>query len=817
MTVETVDGGGLPIVKSGPYSGNGVTTAFDYDFQIQAETELLLTRQNADLTEDTLVLTTDYTVSGVGSDTGGTITLVDAATDLPTGTKLVITYLGAFDQSTDYSNQGRIQLALLESALDKLTMHLRGLKEIADRAVTVDSFGTVDVTTLRANITALAAIESDISTVAGLATEVAALDAISADITAVAAVAADVDALGAITADITAAVAIDTEITTVAGIAAAVSTVAAIAANVTTVAGISANVTTVAGISANVTAVAGISADVTRISDIYVGASASAPTTRLNGDPLEVGDFYLNTSGTPQVNFVVSVGPVAFEAITVPPTQSDATWEAGVSVVESLISPAKLKIAKDITTTAGAVDLDTLVATDDSVETFRLTAVPSANGYNGAGVGDWLTSFTYSATAGRQIAQNWSAGDNPRMYIRDKISGTWGDWIAVGELAIGQSAILGADPATPTWIKQAGAYLKTDYPTLGAMTEFTGRGMVGWREVPTTATPSGTNISVGNGCCWVSTSTVIVVGSSGTGARSTNGGSTWTALTMNVATTAINAVAYDGGTDLVAVCSAGKITYSTDSGATWTQAAGTGATTFNDVVWHAAGSVWLAVRTDGEVWSSADGISWSSLIAGTGANGLPAGAINSIASEGTTVMAANQDGTMSRSTNSGASWTFSTIDSDFVVEPSKGVAGDGNSNWIVARDDGQVLLSTDDGVNFDTDISHNVGASKRPVSGVAIDDTTPFNTVTNAGGVWMIGGNTGFLAASRGGPYGPWYQPYDWVDKGAGTVNTVAGSTAGAFILTGSGTHAVAFNDGTEFYVGERQATPPVYLYTGET
>ena len=206
MTVETTLLG-EPITKSGPYNGDGVTAVFDYDFQIQDEVELLVTRQNADLTETVLTLTTDYTVSGVGVDSGGQITLVDPATDAASGTKLVIQYDGMFQQSTDYSNQGRIQLSLLEAALDKLTMHLRGLKEISDRAVTVDAFGVVDITTLRTNISALALIESDITSVAANISSITSVAGVSADIAAVAAITANVTSVAAIAADVTTAAA----------------------------------------------------------------------------------------------------------------------------------------------------------------------------------------------------------------------------------------------------------------------------------------------------------------------------------------------------------------------------------------------------------------------------------------------------------------------------------------------------------------------------------------------------------------------------------------------------------------------------------
>lgn len=181
MTVETADIDGLPILRSGPYLGNGLTASFDYGFSIRSQTFLRVVRQNADLTETTLTLTTDYTVSGVDVDSGGSITLVDPATALPTGTKLLILYNGDFNQSVDYSSQNGVNLSQLEVALDKIVMHLRQLKELADRAATVDVFNEVSVAGLVANLNALILIEADITIAAdNIASIVAAPGAASA-------------------------------------------------------------------------------------------------------------------------------------------------------------------------------------------------------------------------------------------------------------------------------------------------------------------------------------------------------------------------------------------------------------------------------------------------------------------------------------------------------------------------------------------------------------------------------------------------------------------------------------------------------------
>ena len=111
-------------------------------------------------------------------------------------------------------------------------------------------------------------------------------------------------------------VAIKDEIVTVAGIAAEVQTVAGIATDVQTVSLISEEVVTVAELSEEIQIVAGLAeeiqtvasieseiviaatnvADITNFADVYLGPRSSPPSTRTDGDPLEAGDMYFNTS-----------------------------------------------------------------------------------------------------------------------------------------------------------------------------------------------------------------------------------------------------------------------------------------------------------------------------------------------------------------------------------------------------------------------------------------------------------------------------------------------------------------------------------------
>ena len=61
------------------HTGNGTADTFDYEFKITDQTELLVTITDTNGVATVQALTTDYTVSGVGDNDGGSITLVAGA------------------------------------------------------------------------------------------------------------------------------------------------------------------------------------------------------------------------------------------------------------------------------------------------------------------------------------------------------------------------------------------------------------------------------------------------------------------------------------------------------------------------------------------------------------------------------------------------------------------------------------------------------------------------------------------------------------------------------------------------------------------
>lgn len=125
------------------YSGNGATTVFAYDFKISASADLNVILTSAAGVETTLVLTTDYTVSGVGVEAGGDVTCVTAPA---TGTLLTIRRIVALTQLTDLTNQTAFQAETLENAYDKDVMMIQQLKEEVDRSLKVAASDTNTMT-----------------------------------------------------------------------------------------------------------------------------------------------------------------------------------------------------------------------------------------------------------------------------------------------------------------------------------------------------------------------------------------------------------------------------------------------------------------------------------------------------------------------------------------------------------------------------------------------------------------------------------------------------------------------------------------------
>jgi hypothetical protein len=100
------------------YSCNGSTTNFTYPFKVYEDDDLDVFKTDSSNVETTLILNTEYTVSGAGDASGGTVTLAGATT-CASGYTLTFLRNIDFTQDTDYSDGSAITADGLETPNDK--------------------------------------------------------------------------------------------------------------------------------------------------------------------------------------------------------------------------------------------------------------------------------------------------------------------------------------------------------------------------------------------------------------------------------------------------------------------------------------------------------------------------------------------------------------------------------------------------------------------------------------------------------------------------------------------------------------------------
>lgn len=129
MTVPTDD-------NREDFSGNGSATSFPCPFKIFAATDATVILVDAQGGEATLVLNTDYSISGVGAASGFTVTYPISGDPLATGERLVVLREVPLVQNTDLRNQGAYFPENVEDEFDRLTMMTQQLNERLSRSLT---------------------------------------------------------------------------------------------------------------------------------------------------------------------------------------------------------------------------------------------------------------------------------------------------------------------------------------------------------------------------------------------------------------------------------------------------------------------------------------------------------------------------------------------------------------------------------------------------------------------------------------------------------------------------------------------------------
>src|SRR5210317_1391007 len=127
------------------YSGNGTLDTFNYTFKIFADADIQVIIRDASATETVKTLTTHYTVTGAGSASGGTI--VFTARNIPSATEtVVIRRASPQTQAIDYIANDPFPAESHEEGLDRSMMAIQQLQEEVDRSIKLSRTNTMNST-----------------------------------------------------------------------------------------------------------------------------------------------------------------------------------------------------------------------------------------------------------------------------------------------------------------------------------------------------------------------------------------------------------------------------------------------------------------------------------------------------------------------------------------------------------------------------------------------------------------------------------------------------------------------------------------------
>ena len=141
------------------YSCDGVLVTYAYPFQILEDDDLLAVKANtASGTETTLVLNTDYTVTGAGAGTSGGNLVLTAASKCGAGYTLTLLRNVELTQDTDYVDGEVFSAESFETALDKMALVQQQQDEEIGRSLKVKRNSTLSGTGVEVPIAAGRAI-----------------------------------------------------------------------------------------------------------------------------------------------------------------------------------------------------------------------------------------------------------------------------------------------------------------------------------------------------------------------------------------------------------------------------------------------------------------------------------------------------------------------------------------------------------------------------------------------------------------------------------------------------------------------------------
>lgn len=126
------------VVNKDQYNGNGTTTVFTYLFRIISVNDIIVVLTDANGVDTVQILNTDFTVTSVGNDGGGTVVFVTAPA---LGIRVTLTRNAQALQPEHYVENDPFPAASHEIALDRVTTVSQTVLEQTSRAIQVP-YGT---------------------------------------------------------------------------------------------------------------------------------------------------------------------------------------------------------------------------------------------------------------------------------------------------------------------------------------------------------------------------------------------------------------------------------------------------------------------------------------------------------------------------------------------------------------------------------------------------------------------------------------------------------------------------------------------------
>lgn len=275
--------------KAGPFDGNDVADTFPFTFKVFRDEDLLVVRADPIGAETVLGLGTDYTVTlnaDQNASPGGSVV---TTAPLAAGHTLVLTSKVGNLQPVDLTNQGGFYPAVINSALDRLTILAQQLRVDVDRSAKLPITREEDADELLADVVLIADNMASVQTVGDNIGDVNTVAGISADVSTVAGISGSVPVVAAIEADVSAVAGVASDIPAVAASASNIDAVAADLSNVDTVAG---SISAVNATGSDIAAVNTVAANIANINAAVADLPSLAAKVSKTGDtmtgPLEV-------------------------------------------------------------------------------------------------------------------------------------------------------------------------------------------------------------------------------------------------------------------------------------------------------------------------------------------------------------------------------------------------------------------------------------------------------------------------------------------------------------------------------------------------